>query len=165
MRLIEKHGLFKNRMRLRRPFRIVLHHTAGGTLKGAEATLAIKELGYHYMITKNGTVYEYVPANRLTFHAYKNNMGTVGVSFVGGGKYGPATPEQIASTVQLCKILKQDFPSIKQITGHKHVDPRGGKIDPRFKGEPANGIDLDIDAEQMKKIAKACDLEFYPRKR
>lgn len=164
MRIVEKHGMFKNRWRGVNPKRIILHHTAGGSVSGAEATLGKRGLGYHYIIDKKGTVNEYVSANRYTPHAYKNNYNTVGVCFVGGGKFGPASPEQIASCIQLCKILKQDYPSIKEISGHKHVDPRGWKIDPRFAGEPVLGVDWKLDEAQMTKIAKATDLKFVSRK-
>lgn len=164
MRIIEKHGVFNNRWRGVNPKRIILHHTAGGSLSGAVATLKDRGLGYHYIIDKNGTVNEFVPANRYTPHAYKNNYNTVGVCFVGGGKHGPATPEQLASCIQLCKLLKQDYPSITEISGHKDVDPRNWKIDPHFKGEPENGIDWKIHEREMNKIAAATDLTFVSRK-
>lgn len=163
MKLVKKHGLFRNRPRAFKPTRVILHHTAGGTLAGAESTLKVRGLGYHYMIEKNGGVVEYVPADRFTAHAYKANLGTVGVSFIGGGKYGAANDKQLKACVELLKYLKATYPSIKEVTGHKHVDARGWKIDPRFEGEPELGIDLNIDRKAMDKISRCTGLKFVSR--
>ena len=163
IKLHSRHGLFKEGRRVVRPYKVILHHTAGGSLSGAESTLQQRGLGYHYMIDYEGDVYEYVPADRWTAHAYKNNRGTVGVSFIGGGKYGAANEQQIEACIDLCNYLRQRYPSIKEISGHKHVDTRGWKIDPRFAGEPADGVDLDVDKENMDYIADGCGLTFTTR--
>jgi N-acetyl-anhydromuramyl-L-alanine amidase AmpD len=168
MKIVQKYGILRSKRRFVRPHTVVLHHTAGGTVSGAVSALKNRGLAYHYIINKKGTVYEYAPPSRYTAHAYKANRGTIGVSLVGGGKYGPATDLQIDSIIQLCKIIKQDYPTVKSITGHKSIDPRGdrwrsAKIDPRFPGEPANGIDNKIDVKYMTRISKACDLVFRPR--
>lgn len=168
MKLTKKHGVLRSKMRFVRPHTVVLHHTAGGTVSGAVSALQRRGLGYHYIISKKGNVTEFVPPNRYTAHAYRANRGTIGISFVGGGRHGPVTDLQIDAAIQICKIIKQDYPTVKNITGHKHIDPRGdkwrsAKIDPRFKGEPANSIDNKIDKKYMDRIAKASDLVFRPR--
>lgn len=160
MKLIKRHGILKSRPRVWRPYRIILHHTAGGTMRGAVSTLINRGLAYHYMIDKNGDVHEFVPPNKMAYHAYKNNLGTVGISFIGGGKFGPANAEQLKACMQLCKIIKEDYPSVTEITGHKHVDPRGWKVDPHFEGEPENGVNWDIDKKFMTAIAKETGLTF-----
>ena len=164
MHIVKKHNRFKQRRRFVKPFRVILHHTAGGTLRGAQSTLINRGLGYHYMIEKNGTVHEYVPADKWTPHAYKANRGTVGVSFVGGGKYGAMSDEQYNSVIELLKVLKDTYPTITEVSGHKHVDNRGWKIDPRMPGEPANGVDFNIDKKYMDKIACKSGLKFVSKK-
>lgn len=164
MKIVERLNKFKNRPRAIRPYRVVLHHTAGGTILGAESALKSRGLGYHYMISKKGIIYEYVKPHRLCYHAYKNNMGTVGVAFIGGGKYGPANQEQLRALGVLLEVMKDEYPSIREITGHKHIDPRGWKIDPHFAGEPVNGIDLDIDKKEMDRIARLSGLEFISKR-
>lgn len=159
VKLVQKHGMLKSKRRMRRPNRIILHHTAGGTLGGAESTLIQRGLSYHYMIDKKGVVHEYVPANRKAFHAYGYNTGTVGISFVGGGKYGGVNGPQYDAVVSLMKILKSDYPSIKDFSGHKHADKRGWKIDPHFEGEPADGVDWGIDRDHMKGLEKDSGLK------
>ena len=163
MKIIAKHGKFVEVNRWRRPYMVILHHTAGGTLKGAEDTLIKRGLGYHYMIDRDGVVYEYVKPHKKTFHAYKFATGTIGVSFVGGGVHGEVTKAQKESAVQLLKIIKNDYPSVKYVTGHKHADPRGWKIDPRWPGEPADGINWEIDKIEMKSIEFRTGLKFRPR--
>lgn len=163
IKIIEKHGMFRNRPRGWPIHTIVLHHTAGGTLSGAEATLKKRGLGYHYMIDKDGQVYEYVRPNRFTAHAYRRNVGTVGISYVGGGKYGAINLEQRQSLIKLMKVLKEEFPRLKKITGHKHVDPRGWKCDPRFPGEPELGVNWAIDKKYMNQIAEATDMVFVSK--
>jgi N-acetyl-anhydromuramyl-L-alanine amidase AmpD len=163
MKIIEKHGLLHYSSRFRNPKRIILHHTAGGSLSGAEVTLRGRKLAYHYMIDKDGVIYEYVTPNNHASHAYRNNSGTVGVAFVGGGKFGPCNPLQLQAIIDICNHIQAEYPSIKEITGHKHVDPRGWKIDPRWPGEPELGIDWDIDAQYMKQIADATGLKFIKK--
>lgn len=159
----EKHGMFVERERVRKPYRIVLHHTAGGTVAGAEATLKQRHLGYHYIITRNGVIYEYVPANKRTPHAYGNNAGTIGIAYVGGGRFGVVTPAQREATLVLIKQLKEKYPRLKEITGHKHVDPRGWKSDPRVPGEPVDKVDWEKDALWMRQLAKETQLTFIDR--
>ena len=137
----KKHNLFKSRTRMADAHTVILHHTGGGTLRGAEDTLVKKGLGYHYMIDKDGTIIEYVPPDRYCSHSFRNNTGTVGVSFVGGGKYGPMSGIQLESIVYLMRLLKVNS-GITHFTGHKHVDPR-------WEGEPPNGIDWDVDRVKM----------------
>jgi N-acetyl-anhydromuramyl-L-alanine amidase AmpD len=117
------------------------------------------------MVDDDGTVIEYVPPNRRCSHAYRNNTGTIGISFVGGGRYGPCNSGQYGAIIELCKDLAQKYPSIVDITGHKHVDPRGWKIDPRFAGEPPNGIDWKVDRKWMLHIAEETGLTPFFSKR
>jgi N-acetyl-anhydromuramyl-L-alanine amidase AmpD len=163
MSITKKHGILHYGSRFRDPKRIILHHTAGGSLSGAEVTLRSRKLGYHYMIDKDGHAYEYAHPDSHMSHAYRNNSATVGISIVGGGKFGPCNPLQFQAIIDVCNHVKAECPSVKEITGHKHVDPRGWKIDPRWPGEPELGIDWDIDAQYMEKIADATGLEFIKK--
>ena len=163
MKLKIRHGTLRSKRRLFLPTRIILHHTAGGSMRGAVTTLAKRGLSYHAIVDKDGTIHEFVPANRMAFHAYKNNRGTVGISFVGGGKYGPAAAKQIDAAIEYINALTIEYPNLKELTGHKHVDPRGWKIDPRFRGEPTLGINWEVDKKYMTDIAARTGLEFVTR--
>jgi len=165
MNLIKKHNMFKSRIRLRRPTTVILHHTAGGSISGAESALKSRGLGYHYMIDKDGTVVEYVPTNRRCSHAYRNNTGTVGISYVGGGKFGPINDSQQKALKELLVHIRKLDPKIKNLTGHKHVDPRGWKIDPRWPGEPRDGVNWTIDKEFMEQLAMDTGMALKLKKR
>jgi N-acetyl-anhydromuramyl-L-alanine amidase AmpD len=169
MKLVKKHGILNNRVRAFKVRRVILHHTAGGTVQGAVSALRNRGLGYHYMIDKDGTVYEFAEAHRYMAHAYRANRGTLGIAFIGGGKYGAANACQLSAVVELLEQLKLNYPSITEVTGHKHVDRRGkhlrrGKIDPRFEGEPEQSIDWETDRTFMKIIAREAGLTFINRK-
>lgn len=114
------------------PTTIVLHHTAGPTLSGAEQTLKARKLGYHSMIDLGGAVYQYYQWTDAANHAYGANKLTVGVSLVGGGGT-PLTKDQIKATKELCKLIKEQVPSVKYVTSHKEIDPRHQKTDPDFR--------------------------------
>lgn len=129
-------------------------------MSGAVSTLIKRRLGYHYIINKNGDIHEFVPANRWTPHAYKNNRGTVGISFVGGGKFGPISDVQISSLIVLLTVIKEDYPTIRELSGHEQVDPRGWKTDPQWPGEKPGKDDPEIDRYFMEKIAKATGLTY-----
>ncbi len=162
MKWKKRHGLVKSSRRLIKPFRIVLHHTGGSTASGAISALYSRGLGYHYLVDKKGDVHELVPPNRRTWHAKGANTGTVGISFVSGGKAGPVNKKQIQSCIQLMKIIKGDYPSLREVTGHKHVDKRG-KSDPQWPGEPVGKNRWKIDKRYMRDIAKKTGYEFISK--
>lgn len=62
---------------------IVLHYTAGGTMSGAEATLAIKDyVNVHYGIDDDGTIYQYLPEKYWAYHTgtnKKDGMESIGI--------------------------------------------------------------------------------------
>lgn len=164
--VINKIGLLKPaKLQLKKkPYMVVLHDTAGPTIKSAEQTFLTERpgLGYHYMIDVDGTCYQYFKPETATNHAAGYNQGTVSISFVGGWKYGPVTEAQIHASIDLLnEFILPGRESIKYITGHKHCSP-GRKVDPRFKGEPANGVNLAIDKVEMQEIADATGLIFQP---
>jgi N-acetyl-anhydromuramyl-L-alanine amidase AmpD len=164
---VKKHGRLKSRPRIVSPRTIVIHHTGGGTITGAEDTLKRRGLGYHYMIDGDGTVVEYVPPSRRCAHAYRNNTGTIGIAYVGGGDFGACNEGQYISLIELCRDIKKEYPTVKNVTGHKHIDPRGWKIDPRWSGEPPNGVDWDIDMKWMLHIRDKTGLHviWHPSRR
>ena len=84
-----------------------------------------KDIGYHYVITRDGTVVKGRPVDQVGAHVKGHNTGTIGVSLV-GGKGGSAddtfsqhfTDAQNAALRNLIDALRRDFPAIKKISGH-----------------------------------------------
>lgn len=108
---------------------IIFHDTGGGTFNSAKETLQARNLSYHYLIDRNGSVQNLVPPQLKAFHAKGFNEGTIGVSFVGDAK-NPVTSEQYQSALGLTKDLQKQFPTIKSIAGHVDRDRRHSKSDP-----------------------------------
>lgn len=157
MKLVTRYKELGSRPGVAPKRRVILHHTVTPTVQSAVNALQNRGLAYHYMIDKDGTVYEFVPPNRMAYHAAGYNMGSIGIAFICGGKYGETNNKQIDACVSLLKILKQDFKFLDKFTGHKHAS-RSGKIDPRWKGEPELGIDWKIDKKYMLDIEKRTGL-------
>lgn len=122
---------------------VILHWTAGSSVGGDVRTLQRKGYGYHFLIDKDGTIYQGSPVTKKLSHAGNsygpngnyNNTTSVGISFstrgdekkeVGSTKFNKA---QIKSAITIISDLKALLPNLKYISGHHWVSP-GRKVDP-----------------------------------
>ena len=82
-----------------------------------------KDIGYHFVIDIDGTVEVGRPVSVVGAHCKNHNSYTIGVVYVGGLRNGKLadtrTEAQKKSLVELLKVLKSCFPTIKKISGHK----------------------------------------------
>lgn len=131
---IDKTGILVSRDREYPINMVIIHDTVGNTVKGAEDTLVQRGLGYHFVIDKEGKVYNYVFPSDITFHALGWNERTIGIATVGGGPYGLVNDKQRLAIINLLIQLKKAYPSIKYLCGHRDVSP-GRKIDPEVLGD------------------------------
>ena len=81
--------------------------------------------GYHYYVTRNGTVYQTRHEQLVGAHAKGYNQHSIGVCYEGGldrrGKTADTrTPEQKAALLKLLKSLKHDHPDAT-ILGHRDL--------------------------------------------
>ena len=83
------------------------------------------DIGYHYLIDRDGSVAPGRPVSRIGAHVAGRNTGTIGVSLLGG--HGSATsdpfeanytPAQDRALRALLADLQRQFPSIRTISGH-----------------------------------------------
>jgi hypothetical protein len=83
------------------------------------------DIGYHYLIDRDGTVVEGRPLSRTGAHVRGRNTGTIGIALFGG--FGGSThddfadnftPEQDAALRRLLTTLGERFPTINKISGH-----------------------------------------------
>jgi len=115
--------------------RIILHCTA--TAEGKDYTVdqirgwhtrkGWSDIGYHFLVYRDGTVAEGRPIKRAGAHVRGYNHNSIGVSYVGGveatrvnGKWiakDTRTPEQ---TVALDKFLKEQMELYPDATLHGH---------------------------------------------
>lgn len=95
------------------PNRITFHHTAQPDgVSGPSAIRQIQnwhkeaygmaDIGYHYVIDRDGTIYTGTPADRMGAHQRGQNDGNIGVAFVGTlGAGTPPSTEQVQSAINL----------------------------------------------------------------
>lgn len=72
---------------------IIMHFTAGSTVEGAVDTLKKRRLSYHFIIDKDGTIYQLVNELQIAKHAkgvredgQRYNNTSIGISLVNYGK-------------------------------------------------------------------------------
>ena len=83
------------------------------------------DIGYHFLIDRDGTIAEGRPMTRDGAHVLGKNKGTVGISIFGGQtssadqKFNDNyTPEQDRALRWLIADLKEKYPSIEKLSGH-----------------------------------------------
>jgi len=90
------------------------------------------DIGYHYLIDRDGTVVEGRPVERAGAHARGHNATSIGIALFGG--HGAAstdnfddhfTPEQDKALRNQIAHLELQFPGIKKIIGHNEVAAKG----------------------------------------
>jgi N-acetylmuramoyl-L-alanine amidase len=117
---------------------ILLHATATPSLQTALDVLRERELSYHFLIDKDGSVLQCVPTDKVAFHAGESvgpdgpgvNEYSIGVSLVNlNDGDEPYTAQQIQATEALVRHLVPAFPTLRFLTTHAIVSP-GRKSDP-----------------------------------
>ncbi|WYW04222.1 amidase [Pseudomonas phage vB_PpuP-Kallioja] len=96
------------------------------------------DVGYHFVIRRNGTVEDGRPHDVIGSHAKGYNSTSLGICLVGGidAKGAPEnnfTPEQLMSLRLLLTAQKRTYPQAK-IVGHRDLD--SGKACPSFDVAP-----------------------------
>lgn len=130
---------------------IVIHHTYKSQMqpiKDLQKYFQDKgdaDIGYHYIISGDGTIYEGRPINIKGAHVYQNNTGKIGIALMGnfqdesglenykdalkwveGAPPTEPTNAQIRSLKQLLKMLKSQF-TIEKVGGHRDFAVQGGE--------------------------------------
>ena len=104
------------------------------------------DIGYHYLIDRDGTVIEGRPLERAGAHVRGRNANTIGVALFGGhGGSGNDifgdhfTPEQDAGLRGLIDTLSKDLGKLK-VSGHNEYAAKACpcfKVSPWYKNKPA----------------------------
>lgn len=123
---------------------IVLHHTASNNGKGDLAYMrkASSQVSAHYMLERDGKIYQLVGDTKRAWHAGTSalrgvptdmNARSIGIEIVndGSGKT-PFTAAQYKSLGKLVGFLRRKYKvPMKNIVGHKDIAiPKGRKTDP-----------------------------------
>lgn len=90
------------------------------------------DIGYHFLIDRDGTVVEGRPIEKTGAHVKGHNTGTIGISLFGGHGASSTdkfedhfTPEQDAALRTLVGKLRDTYPSITKVTGHNEYANKG----------------------------------------
>ncbi len=105
------------------------------------------DVGYHYIIDRDGTVQKGRPVVTVGAHEPKVNATSIGICLLGG--FGSNandafdqnyTIEQDAALRDLIDNLKQEYPKIKKVTGHNDYANKacpGFRVSRWLDGKPA----------------------------
>lgn len=119
---------------------VVLHYDSGPDVASTLRYLKRKRNAYHYVITKQGTIYKLIDPKYEARHAgisffhghFLLNRYSIGICLSGSGTT-PYTDAEYTSLVWLLRQLKQRYPDIDttKIVGHSDIAlPFGRKKDP-----------------------------------
>lgn len=113
-------------------FEIIIHCTA--TAEGRDFTVddirawhkarGWSDIGYHYIIYRDGTVHEGRPVGQVGSHVAGRNTGTIGIAYVGGVSSDGKSPKdtrtasQRASLLWVVAELRKKHKGIRAVTGH-----------------------------------------------
>jgi len=74
----------------------------------------------HFLIDRDGTIYQLMPENIMARHVIGLNYSSIGIENVGGeaNKKEDLTPAQVAANIALVTYLKEQYPDIGYLIGH-----------------------------------------------
>ena len=124
-----------------KPDLIVIHGTAGKTDEGdvAWCTDPRSEVSYHYIVGRDGKIYQLVPDEARAWHAGVSswegvpdcNDYSIGVAFSNDGREPYTRQQYAAGGVLLAELVRRHGIATHRIVGHYHVSP-GRKTDPWY---------------------------------
>lgn len=84
------------------------------------ATASALNVSSHFLVDRDGTIYQLMPDNWMARHVIGLNYNSIGVENVGGeaNKKDDLTPAQIEANIRLVRYLKAKYPSISYLIGH-----------------------------------------------
>jgi beta-N-acetylhexosaminidase len=74
----------------------------------------------HFLVDRDGTIYQLMPDNWMARHVIGLNYSSIGVENVGGESNAKEdlTPAQLDANIKLVNYLKAKYPSIQNVIGH-----------------------------------------------
>jgi N-acetylmuramoyl-L-alanine amidase len=123
----------------RRPVLIVIHHTTNDAVEPALASLTsrAREVSAHFVIERDGTLYQLVDEERRAWHAGASRWGadtdinssSIGIELDNNGREPYAEPQVVALMQLLGDLLSRYRMPAANVVGHGDVAP-GRKVDP-----------------------------------
>lgn len=86
------------------------------------------ECGYHYYVRRDGSIHSMRPKEKAGAHARGHNATSLGICYEGGldtqGRPADTRTEwQKYALRTLVKVLRQTFPTIRHVCGHRDLSP------------------------------------------
>jgi hypothetical protein len=89
---------FKSIPRTEAPYQMIVHESTGSSVDGAVRALLKQNLGVHYAVGMDGTVYQFAdPSTETVFHTPGLNDGSVGIEFI--SPYSPGAAAEGAKVI------------------------------------------------------------------
>lgn len=137
MEINKKELKFKNTLQKRKTTTQIIIHCTGGypsektsveTIHNMHLRNGWSGIGYHYLITVDGKVWQGRPDDTVGAHAAPQNHNSIGICYVGGldGKKkhtDTRTEAQKKAMEELVAYLVEKYPSIVRIIGHRDISP------------------------------------------
>ena len=102
------------------------------------------DIGYHYVIYRDGSIHSGRPIERIGAHCLKHNAHSIGICYIGGISKDGKTPKdtrtdaQKESLIKLIKELKAKYPKAT-VHGHREY---ANKACPSFDVQKSDLINL-----------------------
>lgn len=87
------------------------------------------QIGYHFVIRRDGTVEAGRPLEKAGAHTYGHNKNSIGICLVGGTGGFNFTFSQLKALISLVNEMKEDF-NVSEVLGHRDLD--SSKACPQF---------------------------------
>ncbi|MCS6915226.1 MAG: N-acetylmuramoyl-L-alanine amidase [Myxococcales bacterium] len=117
------------------PYRMTIHHTVTPTMDSMSPEARLRQIqsfhmnvqgwcdiGYHFLVSRDGRLWEGRPAHNLGTHVANHNSGNVGIAFMGDYSSTPPTDRQIDEAARLVAGIGRQFGiaiSSERIKGHR----------------------------------------------
>lgn len=117
---------------------IVIHCTATpegrptsvATVAGWHKARGFKDIGYHYLVQPNGSIDPGRALWEVGAHVAGHNSTSIGIAYVGGLDAETWAPKDTRTEAQKSALraiigqLKDRFPEIDKVVGHRDLDPK-----------------------------------------
>lgn len=127
------------------------------------------DIGYHYVIDRNGKIREGRLEQRVGAHVKGRNANSIGICLIGGfgGSAGDTfddnfTEDQEASLRKLIDELKRRYPDISKISGHNQYSPKACpcfSVPAWLKKSPAPKMKPPVSPEKPRALAHSTTLQ------
>ena len=84
------------------------------------AKASLLNVSSHFLVKRDGTIYQLMPDNWMARHVIGLNYSAIGIENIGGegNTKEDLTPAQVKANIKLVKYLKQKYPTIEYLLGH-----------------------------------------------